>query len=37
MFEFFLSKFSLADVAETRTKTILATVILKWASKKKKK
>jgi hypothetical protein len=38
MFEFFLSKFSLTDVTdvtETRTKTILATVIVKWASKKR--
>jgi hypothetical protein len=33
MFEFFLSKLSLTDVTETRTKTILATVIVKWASK----
>jgi hypothetical protein len=45
MFEFFLSKFSLTevtdvtnvtdltDLTETRTKTILATVIVKWASK----
>jgi hypothetical protein len=36
MFEFFLSKLSLADgtdVTETRTKTILATVILNMTSK----
>jgi hypothetical protein len=31
MFEFFLSKISLTDVTEARTKTILATVIVKWA------
>jgi hypothetical protein len=36
MFDFFLSTLSLTDVTdvtETRTKTILATVIVKWASK----